>query len=135
VGAWTVVRRPQFTAKLQDNQKALNLKLDELKAKHWPSGATDEFLPLAEEFDKFSDEVDEIVSSPDPLSKLKFFSKDSNGAVYYVLRSGNWRAYYAVDEKAKSAVALLALHKAKGSAKQILAELESALTQYRKEKG
>jgi hypothetical protein len=133
VAPWTIVTSLWFAGQLKKYTDNFRLGLNKLKSAHWRSRELDGFLPLAEEFAEFRNELREV-SPADPLSKLEYFCMDSNGQRYYRLGSGNWRAYYIIKEEEHSVVALTLLRRT-SSREEILTELQLAIKEYRKDHG
>lgn len=133
---WTFLRTPGFANKRQYYENEFSLRLEKLRADDWPSGSTDLFISEAEEFQEFTNAIDGLAASTDPLTEfeLKLFLDSSSGERYYYLGIGDWRAYFSINEARQFGITLLLLHEKRSSRKQLLGELAQALKQFRENK-
>jgi hypothetical protein len=133
VSDWKIARGQQAKKKIKDVTKSFNEGFGSFRKTPSIDSATIERLVRSEAFVNFKDQLDEVASSSDPLSRLESFSEDANGIQYYVFKPDgradyNWEAYLAV--KGTKGMVLLVIGEEHRTREEILTELHSTLTEF-----
>lgn len=132
---WTIVVRPAINAELDAKDLAFAKKLEAIHGKSHDRVKKGISIAAHENFEAFRAAMDSIAASPHPLDLVDFFSADANGNKYYVKVSGEYSAYYAMEEIGGkgSGILLYILYQTKQSKAEVLAALEASLKAHRED--